>query len=477
MSELKQATKRALVWSFLDRFWQQALTAVAGIITLRLIAEDNFGIIASLAIFTSLASILSESGMSMALIRKTDAAGKDYSTAFYFNITVAVLIFGLLFISAPMIGRFYDDVRIVAVARVLFISVIFNAAGSIQSTILIKRMDFRRLMTANAVAVAVACCTSVAMAFAGYGVWALAAQQVLLVAVKSVMLWLSCRWVPREKFSVASFREMFGFSSKLLVSSLVNSIYANFYSSAISRYFGLASGGIYNQANKIKEAGTAGITNIFASSTYSMLANVQDDPERCNRAMRKTVRTISFVAFPAMLGLALVAEPAIRVAVTERWIAAVPLLQVLCCAGLFFILNSINGNFIKISGRSAVLMRLEIAGAVMLIAFLFISVRYGLFAAVCADAVSKAILFGLYLNTVSRLMGYRVREQLLDIAPYAVISIAMISLLYPLKYIIHDDVPLLAAQIVGGVLFYWGANRLLGSKILDEVIDTIKNKK
>ncbi len=473
MADLKKATRTALLWSALEKTGQQGIFMVVAIFTGRLLTPEEFGIVGSLSIFVAVSNILLESGFSLALIRRQDATQDDYNTVFYFNLGVSLVLYLLLFFGAPLIARFYGQPEMTALVRVLAFSCIIYAFGIIQSTLLIKRMDFRRLTAANLSAFFCSGAVSVTMAFTGYGVWALIAQNVVMAGVKTGMLWLLCRWKPRRIFSWASFRGMFPFSSRLLAGNLVNTFSNYFYSFILGRFFPMQQVGYYVQAGKMKDAGSSVVWSAFGTSTYTMLSSLQDDKPRLKRAMRKTVRTAAFVAFPVMLGIAVVAPPVIEILITDRWLPAVPFVRWLSVGAIFFILSQMNGNFIKVAGRSGAILKMELLNAFLLVSFLFLTVRFGLLAAVASDAVSKAIVYACYAGLNSRLTGYRWSEQLRDIAPYAGIAMLMVLAIYPLRYVIPNPYLLLAAQLVGGMVVYGGISKATGSVILDEVLEAL----
>ncbi len=474
MTDLKQATRKALVWSAVDRAGQQAINMLAAIVTARILAPEIFGLTASLAIFTAVGAVLLDSGMSLALIRKTASDERDHNTVFWFNVMVSVMLYLVLFFCAPVIARFYSEPLLVPIARILFLVIPLNGAAIIHSTLLVKRMQFNRLATANLTAAFASGVLAVAMALSGAGVWALVAQQVTGVAIKMGMLTALCRWWPRAIFSLQSFRSIFSFSYKLLFGSLITAISGNFYTFILKRYFAFDQVGFYGNAAKMKEGVSSVIWNAFGSSTYAALSNLQDDPARLRHAMRKIVRTLAFVAFPVMLGLVAVARPVVEILVTDKWLPALPYVQLLSVGAIFYILNHINANFVKIRGRSDLSLCMDALGAVMLIGFLFLTIRFGLQVAIVSDIVSKVIVCGVYMGINARLSGYRVGQQLRDIAPYAVLGVVMAAAVWPLGRWISNNFLLLGAQLVLGGAIYLGAARLLGSVVLGEVLDGVR---
>jgi O-antigen/teichoic acid export membrane protein len=474
MTDLKQATRKALVWSAVDRVGQQMLNMVVAIVTARILAPEIFGLTASLAIFTAVGTVLLDGGVSLALIRQTASDERDHNTVFWFNVTVSLTLYLILFFCAPLIARFYNEPSLVPIARILFLVIPFNGAAIIHSTLLIKRMRFSRLATANLTAVIASGGLAVAMALSGAGVWTLVAQQVAGAALKTGMLTVLCRWRPRAVFCTKSFRSIFSFSYKLLFGSLVTAISGNFYTFILKRYFAFDQVGFYGNAAKMKEGASSVIWNAFGSSTYAALSNLQDDPARLCHAMRKIVRTLAFVAFPVMLGLAVIARPVVEILITGVWLPALPYVRLLSVGAIFYILNFINANFVKIRGRSDLTLRMDALGAAMLIGFLFLTIRFGLQVAIVSDIVSKMIVYAIYMRINARLSGYRVGRQLRDIAPYAVLGVVMAAAIWPLGWLISNNLLLLGVQLVLGGVIYLGAAWLLGSVVLGEVLESVR---
>lgn len=477
MSDLKQSTKRALIWSALDKGGQQFLLFISGIVTMRLLGAEAFGIVAPLALFTGIANILTEGGLSVALIRKKDASEVDYNTMFWFNLGLGALFYVALFFSAPLIAHYNNLPELTGIARVQFLIVIFYSLGLIQSTRLIKQSDFKRLGIANVTSVFVSVVVVLVLAILGYGVWAIVMQYLAQAFTRLVLLWFLSDFKPRLMYSWRSFREMFGFSSKLIVGSLTNSISLNFYASALGKYLPTVQVGLYERANKIKETGVGFMTHIFGHSLFLMLSQLQDEPLRFLQALGKSVRTVSFVLFPALLGLAVVSPSLVLIVIGEEWMPIVPYLQILCFSGIFYVLSYLYGNALKARGRSDITLTFDILHAVLLVAFLYVTIRHGLIPALLADVACKLIVFGCYSVASARILGYRLLNQLRDISPYAGLALAMAGLAWGAQYLILNPFLLVSVQIAGSMLFYLGINKVLGSKVLDEIIQTFKKKK
>jgi O-antigen/teichoic acid export membrane protein len=473
MSDLKHSTQKAIAWSALDRVGQQAVYALTFIVSARLLAPEMFGMIAPLALFSGMANVLSEGGLSVALIRKKDATELDHNTMFFFNLALSLLFYGVLFFAAPAIAAYNRTPELTLIARVQLAGIVLYAPGLIQATGLIRRGDFRRLAVANVVPLLLSGATVIALAALGFGVWALVAQALVLAASRTAILWSLSDWRPGAMFSFASFRGLFGFSSKLLAGSLLTSVSSTFYTSAIGRDFPMSQVGFYDRANKFKEAGSSSVVYAFGNSIFRMLAGLQDDPPRFVHAWRKSMRTVSFVAFAVLPGLAAAAPSLVEVLFGARWLPAVPYIRLLCLSGLLAVFNQMHGNALKVKGRSDITLTVEAAGAVLLVGFFYLTVRYGLQTAIVSDAASRGIVLAAYALIDRRVFGYRLRDQLRDAAPYALLGAAMAALLWWMPRWIGNPWAALPGQLVAGAGFYLGAARLTGSTVLREVWNTV----
>ena len=476
MSDLKRSTKKAIAWSALDKGGQQLLLLLVNVVITRNLDPDVFGLVAPLALFTGFANILSEGGFSAALVRKTNATERDYNTMFWFNFGLGVAFYLLLYALSPWIAHYNGRPELLQIARIQFLAVIFYSLGLIQSTRLVMRSDFRRLGMANVGSIILAGAGAFILLYNGYGVWAYVGMVMGQAFFRMLLLWILARWRPRLQYSWKSFREMFRFSSKLILGALANNISLNFYASALGEYLQTWQVGSYERAHKIKETAAGFFNYIFGYSIYLMLSQLQDQPGRFLQAFRKSVRSVSFFLFPAMLGLGVMAKPFIEFVLTAEYLPSAPLLRILCFSGILYVLNYFYGNALKVRGRSDVTLGLEIVNAVLIVSFLFLTIRHGLEIALMADIAARLIVFVCYAIAASRLLDYRLGDQLRDLLPYAALSLAMAALIWPLQYLIHSNLLLLIAQLGAGGLFYWGVNKLLGSKVLEEIHETIRGR-
>lgn len=477
MSELKQSTRRALAWSAVDKAGQQVFLLLVSLTAMRWwLGPEDFGLVAPLALFTAVATLLIEGGFSLALLRRADASERDYNTMFWFNAGLGVLFYGVLFTLAPAIARYNHAPELTAVARWHFLSILFSSLGMIHSTLLLKRNDFRRVTLAGVVPAFLSSATVIALAAMGWGYWALVGQVLVLALSKTGILWILTGWRPRPVFYGESVRKVFGFSARLILGSLANAFSVNFYNAALGDFIPRGQLGFYDRANRIKETAPGFLAYIFGPSILVMLSRLIEEPERFRAAFRKAIRALSFLLFPATFGLFVVIEPLVEVLLTETWLPTVPYIRILCFSSLLAVLSVQHANALKIRGRSDITLILDISNAVLVVVFLLATIRYGLRAALVADLVLKGLVYAAYTAVSARVLGYRPIDQLRDWAPYAGLAAGMAAVVWPLGLWIENPLLLAAAQATLGAALYLGGTYLLGSKVFEEVRQTILKK-
>ena len=311
MSEpsLKSKTILSLFWSFIDKFGQQLLNFVSMLILMNIISAREYGIIGSLAIFTAFSSILIDSGFGRALLNRHDLTEADYSTVFIFNISLGLGLYLFLYISAPLLGELFNTSEVTPVARVLFISIIFNAFGLIQQTILTKKADIKGLSKINLLALFIADIIAVIMAISNLGVWALVFQTLSYAFFRTIFLWIYSSWRPKAIFSKKKLSSFFSFSSKLLLSNTISTISNNVYPSLIAMFYPMSQVAYFNQAKKYQDIPFLTMSNTFRSVAMLILSEINRDAARMKRIMSKLMKSISFISFPLGFLMIIIAEP------------------------------------------------------------------------------------------------------------------------------------------------------------------------
>lgn len=472
---LKDQTVSALFWNFMDKGGQQIFQFAFIYVLARLLSPDEFGLIAVLTIFTTVANILQESGFSSALIRKSNVDETDYASTFYFNLSISIVIYTLFFLSAPFIANFYDRPELLNLSRFLFLAFFFNALGVVQNVHLIREMNFRVNTQASLIAVVASGIVAIVMAYKGYGVWSLASQQVIQAFLRSFFLWLFVRWYPKASFSFARIRSMFSYSSNLLLNSLFNQIVANIYPLVIGKRFSFSEAGFYAQARKLNDIPQSVIASTLQGVTFPLLNNF-DDLKRKKRAFRKIVRVVSFICFPIAIFTVVSAEPIVLIVLQEKFRGVIPLLRILVIGGAFVPLFYLLSSLLQSLGKSGLLLTIEFIRNVLSILVILVTVTYGGNAVVMGATIVFILSFIIGYYIAGKSIDYTIMEVVKDIYPYIIIALISYLPVYFLSYIINSMFLLVIFQALIGSVIYFALLKVLGSKVMDDFIRIVRRK-
>ena len=454
MSSLKLKTVSGLIWSFVDTMAGQGISLIVGIILARLLSPREFGLIGMITVFIAVSESFINSGFSSALIRKKDCTDTDYSTVFYFNLAAGAIFYLLLFISAPAISGFFNEPELKAILQVMGIVLIIDSFTIIQRTILTKRIDFMLQARISVIASTVSGIVAITMAFSGFGVWALVAQRVINQGLNSLFLWIWNRWKPLLVFSIKTFKELFGFGSKLLLSGLIDTIYRNVYYLIIGKFFSAQELGFYSRADGFKNLPSQNLNTIVSRVTYPVLSSIQDDIPRLRDNYQKLIRTIMFITFILMLGMAAVAEPMIHTLIGAKWEPAIIYLQMLCFVGMMYPLQALNLNMLQVQGRSDLCLKLEVIKKIIGIPIIVIGIFFGIKMMIAGMMVNTLIAY--YLNSYwsGAKIGYSFKKQVKDILPSFILALIMSIFVYFLGELLPFSYPVkLLIQVLFGGLF------------------------
>ncbi len=474
---LKEKTVGALLWNLVDRLGQQILMFVLGILVANILSVEDYALVGMLAIFTAIANIVLESGFSSALIQKKDANELDFNSVFFFNMGISVVLYLLLVACSPLIAMFFHQPKLTLLAPVIFFALLINSFSIVQTTILNKKFNFKALAKVNVVSVLVSGISSLVMALLGFGVWTLALQPVVLALCRTIMLWLNSSWRPKRQFSWISVRGLFRYASSLLGASLINTCFLNVYSLIIGRIYPVKQLGYYTQGNKMCDMGVATLYGSIQNATFPIFSSIQDEGDRLIRAYRKTVRFTAFITFPALIGLIVIAPALIKLLLKAEWWPCIPFFQLMCAGGCFTIFTAINNNFIKVSGRSEIIFKIELYKIVVTVVFLLLTFHYSVLVMVAGQVVARAVIYIINVLYSDKYTGYSFGSQVLDLLPYLGLSLLMGGAIWAMRLLIINSLFLMITQIIVGGLIYIILVKLSGSKLLDEALGMIfKNK-
>jgi teichuronic acid exporter len=477
VDNLKQKTLSALSWSFIESIAARSVQFIVGIILARLLFPEQFGLIGMLTIFMAVSQTFLDSGFGSALIQKQDATPTDINSIFYFNILVGFAAAGLLCLVAPWIAAFYNQPILTPLMRALSLTIVINSFGMIQGTILQKEIDFKSMTQVSLIASVLSGIIGISLAAKGFGVWSLVVQQVSGSLFGTIALWFFSPWRPALLFSFKSLREMFGFGSRLLASSLLNQIFNNSYLLVIGKLFSAASLGYFTRAQTLQNLPAQTLSGMVARVTFPVFAKIQDDPARLKRGLKKALTILVLVNFPMMIGIAAVARPLVLIMLTEKWAPCIPYLQLLCVVGLLLPLQMMNLNVLQALGRSDFFLRLEIIKKILIVINIAVTWRWGISAMIYGMIVTTIISYVLNSYYTGVLINYTIWEQVRDSFSYLVMAVLMGSAVSAVELLrLSNHWALLLAQITMGILVYVGLCRVFRLAAFMEVWQAMWNK-
>ena len=445
-----------LFWKVLENGGVQIVQFVISLILARMLGPERYGTIALLLVFIAIANVFIQSGFQTALIQKRQVDDLDYSSVFYLGLGVALLLYAVIFAGAPAVAAFYHDPELKSMLRVLALMIFFGAVVSVQTAMVSRKMEFRKMCAASLLATCLSGIAGVIGAYRGLGTWALVVQQLGTQFLLMVFLWVLVGWKPMRAFSFSRVKALFSYGWKLLCSSLLDTVYNNLYTMVIGRIYQKDVVGYYNRGNQFPQL----IVNNLAASIQAVMLPAfsasQEDKERMKAMVRRSIVTSAFVIFPMMAGLVAVAKPLISIILTEKWLPCVPFLQIMCVAYAMWPIHIANLQAINALGRSDIFLKLEIIKKALGLAVLAVSIPFGIYAMVWLKASTDfaGTIINAYPN--KKLLNYSFLEQWRDVFPALVLSVVMGAIVYSLQFFIHNNWLLLIAQIGVGVLIYGG---------------------
>lgn len=428
---LKQKAAAGMIWTALQKYSTMLISFVSGIILARLLTPHDYGCIGMLMIFMVLAEAFIDGGFGSALIQKKRPTQEDYSTIFWWNLGMAVVMYAILYISAPAIARFYDMPLLCDVLRVQGVILFIYAFNVIQKNQLKKKLNFKVLSIVSITTSLIALVVTVFMAYKGFGVWALVAHNIIVAAIPAFVFWLFIKWRPIWTFSWQSFKELFGFGFYMFLTHLLNRFVQQLQGLLIGKFYSASTMGYYSKAAGTEKLASLSISGVMTQVTYPLYAEVQDDKEKLSNMICRITMTLSYVTFPLMFILLLCAKPIFVLLYSDRWLQSVPYFQVLCIAGLAGCLQSVNLQSIAAIGKSKEMfvwtMFKRIVGIGVVVSGLVCFGMEGLLAGVVFN-----YWFSWFVNIglVSKYIGYKWYKQVLDILPVTIVSLlaALVSL-------------------------------------------------
>ena len=458
---LKAKTVRGTIWSGIDSIAGQGITFLVGLVLARLLTPQEYGLIGYIAIIIAILNSIVDSGFSNALIRKKDAGEIDYDTTFIFNMALSLLMAGVMIVTAGPVSRFLNEPELVPLIRTMSVIVVINAAAIIQRTTLTKRVDFKTQTKVSLIASVTSGAVGIGMALSGMGVWSLVGQQLSRQLLNTIFLWIFNRWMPTLQFSWRSFRELFGFGWKLMVSGLIDTTWKEIYQLVIGKCYTTETLGQYTRGKQFSDIFSTNMTTIIQRVSYPVLSSVQDERTRLREGYRKIIKVAMLLSFVLLFGLGAVAEPLLYMLIGGQWSEAARYLQIIVFSACLYPLHAINLNMLQVEGRSDLFLKLEIVKKIIAIGPIllgvFISIEWMLWGSVLTG------LFSYLLNSFysGKMIGYGSWAQLKDILPSFGVALVMMATLYALTLTGLPPVALLPVQLLAGAGIVIGLCELL----------------
>ena len=447
-----------MIWRFMERIGAQAVAFVVEIILARLIVPEAFGIIALVTVFINILQVFVDSGMGNALIQKKNADDLDFSSVFYFNMAMCIVLYGLMFVAAPFIADFYNMPDLTPIVRVLSLMLVVSGVRNIQQAYVSRHLMFKRFFYATLGGTVLAAVVGIGMAYKGFGVWAVVAQQLCRATSAAVILWLTVKWRPKLMFSLERLKGLFSYGWKLLISALIDVGYNNLRKLIIGKLYTASDLSFYDRASYFPCFIVGNINTSIDSVLLPTMSAEQDDKSRVRAMTRRAIKTSTYLMMPCMVGLAVCAEPVVRLILTEKWLPCVPFLRIFCFTYAFYPIHTANLNAIKALGRSDLFLKLEIlkkiVGLTAILSTMWISVL-----AMAYSALVTSILFQIINSWPNRkLLDYKYGDQFKDMLPQILLSLGMGAVVYCVSFIGLNDILTLLIQIpLGGVLYLAGS--------------------
>lgn len=449
---LKNKTIKGASWSFIDSIAGQGITFIVGLVLARILSPDEYGLIGIILIFVSIFNSIVDSGFSNALIRKKDANDIDYSTVFITNLVISIVLFGVLYISSPVISKFFSLPQLIPLLRVMGSILIINSFAIIQRTIFTKKVDFKTQTKVSLISSISSGIVGIGMASYGYGVWSLVGQQISRQFLNSLFLWIYSDWYPKIKFSIQSFKELFRFGWKLLVSGLIDTIWREINQVIIGKYYTPSDLGQYSRAQQFASIFSSNLTAVVQRVSYPVLSSVQDDNERLKGGYKRIIKVTMLMTFVLMLGLAAVAKSLVLVLIGTQWLPCVPFLQFICLQMMLYPLHSLNLNMLQVQGRSDLFLKLEIIKKIISIGPLILGVYVNIYWMLAGGVITGFISYYLNAYYSGPLLNYSIKEQIKDITPSLGVAMAMAVPVFAMSFIQLNPFILLPLQIVAGAI-------------------------
>ena len=463
------------IWRFAERCGAQAVTLIVSIVLARILTPGDFGTVSLVMVFTTIMQVFVDRGLGTALIQKKDADDLDFSSVFYFNFAVCLILYAVMFMAAPLIAGFYNDTSLILIIRVISLTIIISGVKGIQQSYVSRNMLFKRFFFATLGGTIFSAFLGIGMAYAGCGVWSIVAQQLSNTAIDTLILWVTVKWRPKKLFSWKRLKGLLSYGWKLLISSLLDTVYNNLRNLIIGKIYTSADLAYYNQGDKFPKVIVTNINASIDSVLLPSMAGEQDHRDRVKSMTRRAIKTSTYIMAPLMMGLMFCAEPVVKLLLTDKWLPCVPYLRIFCFTYMFWPIHTANLNAIKAMGRSDLFLKLEIVKKIMGLTLLLLTMRISVMAMAYSLIVS-----GICSQVINswpnwKLLNYNYFEQLRDILPSIIIALIMGIIVYFVGFLRLPTIVILLIQVLTGAAIYIGVSALLHLEEFEYLFEMVKS--
>ena len=471
---IRSAALSGVLWRFLERIGSQGVTFVISVILARMLDPAAYGTVALITVFSTILNVFVDSGMGSALVQKKDADDLDYSSLFYFNLAMCAVLYLGVWFAAPMAAAIYNRPELIPLIRVSSLTLVISGIKNIQVAYVSKNLLFRRFFKATMIGTVCGGAAGVAMAFGGFGVWALVAQGIVSNTVDTVVLWLTVEWRPKLMFSLRRLKGLFSYGWKLLASSLLNTVFSKINDLTIGVLYSAQDLAFYSKGCSLPMMAVTAINGSIDSVLFPVMSAAQSDKETVKALTRRSIRLCSFIMWPVMMGAAACANPLIEVLLTEKWLPCVPYFVIYCIIYAFFPVNLANLNAIKAVGRSDLILKMEIIKKIASLLILICTMRISVMVMSYGFLLSSMLCQVINAWPNAKLLNYNHKEQLSDILPPMLLSVGMGSVVYLITYLPLNPVLMLLLQVPVGAAIYVAGAKLLRMDCFDYLLGILK---
>lgn len=450
-----------LIWRFMERIGAQLVQFVVSVVLARIIAPEAYGTITLVLVFAQILQVFVDSGLGNALIQKKDADDLDFSSVFFFNLLCCVGLYGIIFLCAPLIAWFYNDLSLTAIIRALCLTVVISGLKNVQQAYVSRTMQFKKFFFSTLGGTVASAIVGIVMAMNGYGVWALVVQKLSNLFIDTLVLWLTVDWHPKWMFSWTRLKSLISFGWKLLVSALLDTVYNNLRNLLIGKFYSTVELAFYNKGQQLPNLIAININTSIDSVLLPTMSTAQDDRERIKNMTRRAIKTSTYVMAPLMIGLTVCANSIISILLTDKWLFCVPYMRIFCITYIFYPIHTANLNAIKAMGRSDLFLKLEfvkkIVGIVALLVTIPISVKAMAYSLLITSVLSQII--NSWPNR--KLLCYGYLEQIRDILPNVGLAVVMGVVVLTIEHLSLNHYSMLLLQVIVGMIVYLGCSALM----------------